>query len=81
MVVNNKSGIHLLLPRAVNADGRAQPFEIRDAVLAAHNSFAVERHRLNPERRQRLGDRRHAIGVVVAAPGEHAHARRRRTGR
>ena len=60
-------------PRAQATDRSAQPIEVRDAVGAADDALAVERHRLDVERRQRLGDRRHAVGVVVAAPGEHAH--------
>jgi hypothetical protein len=44
------------------------------AILAADHALAVERQRLNRERRQRLGNPWHANGPVMAAPGEHAHA-------
>jgi hypothetical protein len=60
---------------------RAQPIEVRHAVLTADHTLAVDRQRLDPKRLQSVSDRRHAVSPIVATAVEHANANRRRAGR
>src|ERR1700730_562493 len=51
---------------------RAQLLEIRNPVLPAHDSFTVNRGRLDPQRAQCILDPREAPGPVEPAPCEDA---------
>jgi len=51
-----------------------EAIEVGDAIRTAHDAFAVQGHRLDSERQQRLGDRRRSIGMVIATPREHTHS-------
>src|SRR5262249_8124252 len=54
--------------------GSPKHVEIGNTVCAAYNALAIDRNRLDPELLQSLRDQWNAVGPVVTAPAEYAHA-------